>query len=147
MNNLTNAVCKELFNIDDYIFSNFRNDFNKKSLLKGTLIYKPEYFESFDHQTNTYNYDILVPGYKKEELNISTFGNYISIESNLKKDEIDQDSKKLKNNYLRKFKLAIYNELKFDKTRSIDAKLENGVLNLSIKIEENKKEKVEIEIK
>ena len=86
------------------------------------------------------NLELLVPGYKDNEIEIYISNNMLNIEG--KKTE-KTDSSFVKE----KFKEIKYIDVEKLDTTNISAKLENGILSIKIPKKEIKNEKIKIEIK
>lgn len=90
---------------------------------------------------NKYFIEMEVPGFNKEDIDISLKEGYLTVkaEKNMSNEEKDEDKK-----YLRKERNYIKTERSFNlgniDEENIDASFENGVLKIEIpKVEENKR--------
>lgn len=87
------------------------------------------------NETDTsYDIDFIVPGYKKEEISVTIEGKNLVVEAK-KGDE--------KTSYT-KYNKSIYFP---NGVENISAKLENGILTVSIPKEKTKKDKIKVDIK
>lgn len=95
----------------------------------------------------SFHLDMAIPGFTKEEVNIKIEKNLLTI-SGEKKEESADESKKIKRkefhyrSFSRSFTLS--DNIQSDK---VEAKYENGVLNVTIPKKEIEKEKSALEIK
>ena len=118
LNRFLQQDLEDLVNLfDNQLFKN-----QKSSRLKGTLLYQPDTFcDSTDTQ---HSIDILVPGYSKEEIKLEFKpDDIVTIESNIPADQ--------RKPYQKTFKLSIYVPSKKWNYETVEASLNQGVLNLT----------------
>lgn len=124
--------------LNNNYFDNLLQDFFKEDNEYKTL--KTNIIENDD----SYTMELLVPGFDKEDINITLENEYLTIEINKKEEKEKEYLLKEINNY--SYKRSYY--VGKIELNDIKAKLNNGILSLSIlKIKEKEKEikKVTIE--
>lgn len=94
---------------------------------------KPAYIE-WDEEGNKGTITIEAPGFSKEDINIESNSNGISITGEVKDDSLKNCLRQTSFSYiLRRFDLD---------TKNVDAKLENGILTIEVKKAKNKLSRV-----
>jgi len=116
---------KIINDIDDMLFSEF---YRKSSNLKSTFEMKPTWF--YTNSDDLHQIDILLPGFKKEEINIQPDENNLTVSSNLKTSDDENVSYP---KYVKRFNLSLPVSNKHFDLSKLEAKLENGVLTLKFK--------------
>ena len=123
---------------DDFMFRPWRNDFFAASQPSKNVM-------STDVRENedSYELDIELPGYKKEDVSAKLENGYLTIQASRKSDEGEKDSK---GNYIRRERYAGTCSRSFYvgedvKQEEIHAKFEDGVLKLTVpKVDQKKVE-------
>jgi HSP20 family molecular chaperone IbpA len=116
---------KIINDIDDMLFSEF---YRKSSNLKSTFEMKPTWF--YTQHDDVHQIDVLLPGFKKEEINIQPEEHNLVISSNLKTSDDDTISYP---KYVKKFSLSLPVSHKHFDLSKLEARFENGVLTLKFK--------------
>lgn len=120
----------------NYFLDDMFEDFNSSNSMKCDVYEKD----------NVYNIELDVPGFKKEDINISVDNGYLTISASKHYDETDKGKNYIcRERKFGKFERTIYlGELKTD---DIEASFEDGTLKIRVpKVEESKNKKF-IEIK
>ncbi|MDO4296781.1 MAG: Hsp20/alpha crystallin family protein [bacterium] len=132
---------------NDNVFDNFMDDaFNVDFFGRSNPLYgkhaKNMMKTDVRETENSYEVDVDLPGFKKDELNVSLKDGYLTIQA---AKGLDKDEKDKKGNYLRRERYAGSLSRSFYvgenlSQEDIKAKYENGILQLSVpKKEEPKK--------
>jgi len=110
----------------------FFNDFFDWDLKASSYYQEPaNYF--FDEETKEYVINVQAPGFKREEIEIETDPTGISINGEIKDEDVKKRIGSKRFSYKMK-RLGIDSE-------SVQASLENGILEIRLKIAENKETK------
>lgn len=122
------------------LFNGIFNDFFNDSWLTYKEIENQDPANYYlDDETGEYVINAQIPGFAKEEINIEVDENGLKFSGELKNDDIKKKIGNKKFSYLMKVKNI--------DDKSIDASLENGILEIRFKKKENKKILKKIEIK
>jgi HSP20 family molecular chaperone IbpA len=123
LNRFLQQDLEDLVNLfDGQLFKN-----QKHHNLKGSLLYQPDTFcDSTDTQ---HSIDILVPGYNKEDIKLEfKADDIVTIESNIPAEQ--------RKPYQKNFKLSIYVPSKKWNYETAEARLNQGVLNITFQAKE-----------
>lgn len=132
-------------NLVDELFNNFlRNDYHENYLNSCGRQPATNVFET----EKDFRVEMLLPGFAKEDVQISFHKNLLSVKVDKKDSEEKKDAYKYEHrefgafNFEKTFKVP--NSVNID---GIDAKFENGILNLVLPKKEEALEKAPVEIK
>jgi len=126
----------------------FNNDFNNLFTLEPFF---NNYYDigsvNIRETENEYLFNVSVPGFKKDDINIEINNNTLTISSEINKlnksDESDFTYREFyKSSFKRSFKVP--DDVDFD---DIDASMEDGILNIKIKKTKIKNNKISIKVK
>ncbi len=123
----TSSLLSVLTDIDSYLIDEFYKP-KEKSNLKGSLLFKPNYF--VDMKEDLFQIQVLVPGFTKESLKVEPNDDKITVSADVSNEE--------KRSFVRNFKLDFYAPSSRWDHSDIDAILESGVLTLKLYPREKK---------
>lgn len=136
---------KELNDIDNFLYSLTTSP---KSSLKGSLVTKDvDTYHEISNDGQQYTIYALLPGYKKEQLDISSQLSNTQFEDDyllVSSKEIDKTTAP---SFIKSVKLKLYvssNKWNYD---TIEASLNDGVLKIKFDLKNEKKDSSKIEIK
>ena len=128
----------------DELFSNFfRNDYHEDFVKEGIAKPASNVFET----EKEFKIEVLLPGFTKEDLNLNVHKNLLTIKVEKENEKNDEEYK-----YAHREFGAVNFEKQYRLPKSVDlekieAKFENGVLNIQLPKKEEAVEKAPIEIK
>lgn len=140
-------VNNPIFRSFDGIMKDFLNDFPptvSKTFREDVLHFPPV---NITEKATTYQVELAIPGFSKEDFNIQVDKNILTISSEKKTDMSEESNKVVRKEFSYKaFKRSFTLDEKID-VEKIEAKYENGILDITLpKKEEAKAKAVQINV-
>ena len=127
-------------------FYNMIDDFFSDSLLPNRNLMRDTFKLDIEDKENEYLIEAELPGVKKEEVDLNVEGDYLCISVN-RSEEVNKDGKNYLHRERRSSSMSRSINLKGARMDEIKAKLDNGVLSVSIPkdVKTNASRKIDIE--